>query len=114
MLGAMPSSKPPAAPAPRTETVRESLAVALRHGPVTARELSAQVGVRERDVAEHLEHLAQSLEARGERLRVEPASCIECGYVFRSRDRLSRPSACPKCRSTRIDPPAFSIDGDAS
>ena len=103
-------TKPPPRPAPRTATVRESLAAELRAGALTARELSARVGIRERDVAEHLEHLARSLEQRGESLRVEPASCVECGYVFRSRDRLSRPSACPSCRSTRIDPPAFSVE----
>jgi hypothetical protein len=107
----MPSPKPPPGPAPRTATIREALAAALRQGPVTARELSARVGIRERDVAEHLEHLAQSLVARGEALRVDPASCVACGYVFRKRERLSRPSACPSCRSTRIDPPAFTIEG---
>jgi hypothetical protein len=104
-------TKPPPNPTPRSATVRESLAAALRQEPLTARELSARVGVRERDVAEHLEHLARSLGARGESLRVRPASCVECGYAFRKRERLSRPSACPKCRSTRIDPPAFSIVG---
>lgn len=101
--------KQPTRLAPRTATVRESLAAALRAEALTARELSTAVGVRERDVAEHLEHLAHSLEARGEELRVDPATCVECGYVFRTRARLSRPSACPSCRSTRIDPPAFTI-----
>jgi predicted Zn-ribbon and HTH transcriptional regulator len=102
--------KPPPKPSPRTETIREALASALREAPMTARELSARVGIRERDVAEHLEHLARSLEARGDALRVVPASCVECGYVFRKRERLSRPSACPSCRSTRIDPPAFRVE----
>lgn len=106
----MAPAKQPPEPAPRTSTVRESLAAALREGPATARELSARVGIRERDVAGHLEHLAQSLEARGEALRVDPAACVDCGYVFRNRERLSRPTACPRCRSTRIDPPAFHVE----
>lgn len=89
--------------------MREALADALRRAPATARELSVEVGVRERDVPEHLAHLARSLEARGEALHVEPAACVACGYVFRKRDRLGRPSACPACRSTRIDPPVFSV-----
>jgi predicted Zn-ribbon and HTH transcriptional regulator len=105
----VPGPRPPPRPAERTSTVRESLATALREAPATARELSTAAGVRERDVAEHLEHLARSLEAQGEALHVTPASCIACGYVFRKRDRLARPSACPSCRSTRIDPPVFSI-----
>lgn len=106
--------KPPPKPSARTETVREALAGALREAPMTARELSVRVGIRERDVADHLEHLARSLEARGDALRVVPASCIECGYVFRKRERLSRPSACPKCRSTRIDPPMFRVETRAA
>lgn len=102
-------TRPPEGPAPRTATVRAALAAALREGPATARELSARVGIREKDVAAHLEHLARSLAHGDERLHVTPASCVECGYAFRSRDRLSRPSACPRCRSTRIDPQVFSI-----
>ena len=101
--------KDPPVPAPRGATVRGALRDALREAPATARELSARVGVREKDVAAHLEHLARSLEHEGERLDVLPASCIECGYAFRSRDRLTRPSACPRCRSTRVDPQVFRI-----
>jgi predicted Zn-ribbon and HTH transcriptional regulator len=108
------NERPPPQPPQRALTVREALRRALREGSgATARELSARVGIRERDVAEHLSHLARSAEARGERLVVEPASCLACGYAFRNRDRLSRPSACPRCRSTRIDAPVFRID-DAS
>ena len=91
-------------------TLREELAEALRRAPATARDLSRDVGLREKDVAEHLGHLARSLEGRGERLEVEPATCIACGYAFRDRRRLTRPGACPRCRSTRIDPPLFRIE----
>jgi hypothetical protein len=90
--------------------VREALRRALREAPATARELSVAAGVREKDVTEHLGHLARSLPHDGERLAVEPASCIACGYRFADRARLTRPGACPRCRSTRIDPPVFRID----
>lgn len=101
----------PKGPPGRETTVREALEVLLRQQPITARELSAEAHVSEKDVAEHLTHLAKSLKARGERLEVIPASCIACGFAFRTRERLSRPGACPKCRSTRIDPPQFVIRG---
>jgi len=94
----------------RAATLREELRTALLEGPATARELSVRAGLREKDVAEHLGHLARSLEHRGEKLVVEPAACLACGFVFRSRERLGRPGACPSCRSTRIDPPAFRIE----
>ncbi len=105
----LPSSGPP----PRAQTLRDALRRALRAGPATAKDLSFDVGLREKDVAEHLAHLARSLEHRGERLVVEPPSCVACGYTFQDRSRLTRPGACPKCRSTRIDPPVFRIVGTA-
>ncbi len=99
-------------PGGRGETIRSALRRALRDAPATARELSVAVGIREKDVAEHLAHLARSLAHEGEELVVEPAACIACGYVFRERSRLERPGACPRCRSTRIDPPVFRIEAN--
>jgi transcriptional regulator len=96
-------------PPERDETARSALERVLRRGPATARDLSEDAGLREKDVPEHLEHLQRSLERRGERLVVEPATCIACGYAFVERKRLTRPGACPRCRSTRIDPPVFRI-----
>jgi predicted Zn-ribbon and HTH transcriptional regulator len=94
----------------RSQTVREALHDELLRGPATARELSERAGVREKDVAQHLEHLEKSLRAKGEKLVVTPASCIACGFRFERRGRLSKPGSCPECGSTRIDPPAFAIE----
>ena len=91
--------------------MRAALRDALRGGALTARELSGRVGVPEKQVAGHLEHLGRSLKTAGERLHVEPARCLECGFVFRKRDRLSRPSRCPVCRSEHLDAPRFAIAG---
>lgn len=100
-------------PAPRGETVRETLRKVLREGPATARDLSAIAGIREKEVADHLGHLARSLPHGGERLVVEPARCLACDYRFSDRTRLTRPGACPSCRSTRIDPQVFRIEPGA-
>ncbi|ATB35522.1 hypothetical protein CYFUS_000935 [Cystobacter fuscus] len=99
-------------PPPRGVTVRGALEAELASAPetgLTAKELSSLVGISEKDVAGHLEHLEKSLKAGGAALTVLPAECVACGYVFRDRKRLSRPGSCPECRSTRIDPPAFLI-----
>jgi predicted Zn-ribbon and HTH transcriptional regulator len=96
----------------RTQTVREAIREELLRGVATARELSERVSIREKDVAEHLAHLEKSLRARGERLVIQPASCIACGFAFEQRAKLTRPGSCPQCRSTRIDPPAFRIEAD--
>ena len=99
-------------PQPRGATLREALEAALSEAPeegFTARELSARVGISEKDVAGHLEHLRKSLRAGGAALEVIPAECLACGFVFKDRQRLTRPGACPECRATRVDPPAFRI-----
>ena len=103
--------KAPVPPA-RGSTVRGALEAALASAPeggLTAKDLSALVGISEKDVADHLTHLERSLKAQGLRLEVLPASCIHCGFTFKERKRLTRPGACPECRSTRIDPPAFRV-----
>lgn len=102
-------SKDPPVPAERGETLRQSLLDELRGGPLTARDLSARLGVRERDVTPHLEHLERSVRARGERFVVHPATCRSCDYVFEDRRALHKPSRCPKCRGERIEAPRFQI-----
>jgi len=76
---------------------------------MTARELSGLVHIREKDVIPHLEHLEKSLRRSGQRLVIEPAACLQCGFRFEDRKRLSKPSACPRCRYQRIDPPVFRL-----
>ncbi len=104
----------PKAPPPRVTSARAALHDALRGASaegrtLTAKALSQQVSLSERDIPEHLEHLARSLKAAGAKLVVEPARCIACGYVFEDRTRLSAPGQCPECRSARIAPPAFGV-----
>jgi transcriptional regulator len=107
---AVPKTNP--APGERSTTLRESLRRALLDGWRSARDLSQAVGISERDVAEHLEHLEHSLRHRGETLAIDPAACLACGFVFaeRQRHRFTRPSGCPQCRGRRISVPRFHVE----
>lgn len=97
-------------PMERFETVRkEIIEVLTRFGPMTARELSAEVRVRERDVHDHLRHIKMSLEKSGKRLVMIPAECRRCGFVFDDRSRVTKPGKCPQCRGTSIDEPEFKV-----
>jgi predicted Zn-ribbon and HTH transcriptional regulator len=71
--------------------------------------------MRERDVVQHLEHLARSLRGAGgvKQLEVEPAHCLACDFSFTTRERLGRPSRCPACKSERLEPPLFRLVGAA-
>jgi predicted ArsR family transcriptional regulator len=70
----------------RTQTVREAIREELLRGPATARELSERISIREKDVAEHLEHLEKSLRARGDGWSSSPQAASRAG----SRSRRGR------------------------
>jgi transcriptional regulator len=100
-------------PPERDQTPRARIASVLREELVSARELSQRVGVSEKDVTLHLEHLARSALVVGERMVIAPANCLGCGYAFSDRDRFSKPGRCPRCRGTQISPPRFALDASA-
>ena len=96
-------------PKPRSATIRESLLEVLREEPCTARDLSRRVGIPERDVKGHLEHLERSLRRRSETLVVEPARCLACDFTP-TRHPYSRPARCPRCRGRRLTLPRFHVE----
>lgn len=93
----------------RRLTVREALRRVLMEGLQTARELSGRVGVSEKDIAAHLEHLVRSVKQSGDRFEIEQAACLDCGFVFKDRSRFTRPSRCPRCKSQQLSTPRFAI-----
>jgi len=103
------AAKSPHAGRPATRTPRQAIRDHLREEALTAHDLSARVGLPEREIVPHLEHLARSLRGAGERLEVEPSRCFNCEFVFRERARLGKPSGCPRCRDPHVTAPVFSI-----
>ena len=52
-----------------------------------------------------LRHLERSLERGGQRLRIDPAQCRDCGQELRRRPgRFSTPGRCPACKGERLEP----------
>lgn len=92
-----------------SQTVRQHIADLLRADELTAHEISERAGVPEREVAEHIRHLEQTLKHGAERLTTTAPHCIKCGFDFQGRQRHSRPSRCPECKSERLAPPRFRI-----
>ena len=74
-----------------------------------ARELSRELGIKEKEVCEHLIHISRSLDAQGRRINIRPGECLKCGYVFKDRKRFTRPGRCPKCRKSHLTSPSFKI-----
>jgi predicted Zn-ribbon and HTH transcriptional regulator len=80
----------------------------LRERDLTVKDLSRMLGLREKEVLEHLPHVRRSA---GKKVRIlaEPSICLNCDYVFRDRRRFTTPGRCPVCRSERITEPLFGI-----
>lgn len=98
--------KQPSITADRHETLRHDIICVLRGESLTARELSERVGIEEKEVLDHLEHIKIALHGR---LAVIPALCLACGFSFKKRERLKGPGRCPVCHSERIANPHFSV-----
>ena len=96
-------------PPPKTE--RQRLIGLLTGTRFSSYQLAQLLGIAERQVEDHLEHVVKTL-ARdpGRRFVLEPSCCQDCGFVFRDRKRLTRPSRCPRCRSETISAPRYGID----
>ncbi len=104
------TQKSPATPSPRAETLRQGIIALLEVEPVTTLEISERVGIAQREVAGHLEHIRHSLHRQERTLIVLPAECRSCGFVFAKRERLKRPGRCPVCRNQSISEPRYRID----
>ncbi len=89
-------------------TIRKVILEILRARDVTSRQLAEQLGIKEREVLEHLPHVQRSLGKKCS-LIVDPARCLHCDYVFKKRERLNRPGRCPVCRSENVVPPILGI-----
>lgn len=97
-------------PSERHNTIRRQIEAILEGNSLSARDISVEVGIPEKEVYEHLEHIHRSLDREGGHLVVTPAECKECGFVFKKRDRLKKPGKCPICRSESINKPLFKVE----
>jgi predicted Zn-ribbon and HTH transcriptional regulator len=102
-------AKEPSVPVERIDTIRHRIISVLLAHPGTARQMSAELRIPEREIYDHLEHIRKTMHTGVYRLVVEPATCEKCGFTFRKRDRLKRPSRCPLCRSESIAEPLFTV-----
>ena len=89
-------------------TLRKKLAEILEQESLDLQEISKFLGIKEKEVLDHLQHIAKS--ARPKRLVVEPAYCKQCGFSFKKRTHLNTPGRCPVCKSEQIPAPRFQIN----
>lgn len=106
----MKKAREPIVPQERKGTVRQEIIALLEENmSFTAKDISAEVRIPEKEVYGHLEHIQRSLNKNGRQLQVTPAECLKCGFVFAKRERLKTPGRCPVCHEEHIQEAYFSI-----
>jgi transcriptional regulator len=96
---------------PPERTARQRIVELLIGARLSSHQLAQILGLPERQVEEHLSHVVKTMARdRSRRFILEPSACPDCGFVFRDRTRLTRPSRCPRCRAEGITPPRFGIE----
>ncbi|MDA8139636.1 MAG: transcriptional regulator [Desulfobacteraceae bacterium] len=93
------------------QTLRQQIIRLLQEKALDTLALSQALAVREKEIHDHLPHIAKSVAGRGGRLAMQPAHCEGCGFKFKERRRLSPPSRCPRCKSNRILGPWYRVTG---
>lgn len=91
------------------QTIRQQMIVLLSEKEMGARELSQTLRIREKEVYEHLSHIARSAAAQRKKLIILPFRCLVCGYVFQERKRFTRPGRCPLCKRTHVQEPTYQV-----
>jgi predicted Zn-ribbon and HTH transcriptional regulator len=92
-------------------TLRQAMKELLAEQPRSSLELSQLLSQSEKEVLDHLAHLARA-PGPGRRFHLIPAICKNCGFVFKKRGRLTRPSRCPLCQHQTITRPRFALVRD--
>jgi len=78
----------------------------LEHDEYSGKDISAEVGIREKEVYEHLEHIRKSA---GKAFIVTPARCRKCNFIFDKREKIKKPGKCPVCHNQSIEAPLYAI-----
>ncbi|MEW6426883.1 MAG: transcriptional regulator [Thermodesulfobacteriota bacterium] len=93
-------------------TKRQQIIALLEQETLSSLQLSPLVSLSEKEVVAHLPHIERSLKGGGKRLTTVAARCLDCGHLFRDRQRFGKPGRCPRCRGSHIEPPRFRIESD--
>lgn len=100
--------KQPPLPRETAATSRQAIKELLLEQPHSALEISQLLSLSEKEVLDHLDHLARA-PGPGLHFQISPAACKHCGFIFKKRERLTIPSRCPICRHESIRRPRFAL-----
>lgn len=79
----------------------------LQQNKQTAQQLANYFQTTLKEILEDLEHIQKSIKPK--KLKIAPAYCRKCNFVFKERDKISKPGKCPRCKSEWIEAQMFGI-----
>lgn len=88
-------------------TRRQEITALLKEHKVSMQELANKYKVEMSELTEDIEYIRFSFKNK---FRMEPAVCNYCGFVYREREKIKKPSKCPMCKHEDIVPPLFWIE----
>ena len=89
-------------------TKRQEIIELLSRGTYALQDLSSELHISMKEVLGHLSHVRKSVRPP-QKFIIEPAECLDCGFVFKDRSKIHKPGKCPICRGTHIREPGYWI-----
>jgi len=89
-------------------TRRQQIIEILQSNKQTAQQLANYFQTDLSEILEDLQHIEKSIKPK--KLRINPAYCRKCNFVFKERSKASKPSKCPRCKSEWIEAQMFWIE----
>ncbi len=89
------------------KTLRQQLTELLSAQEMSISGLARMLEVKFSEIESALQHVEKSIKPK--KIKITPARCKECGFVFRERKKFTPPSRCPECKSEWIAEATFSI-----
>ena len=89
-------------------TRRQEIIEILSKEEKTAQDLANLFKVELFEILVDLKHIKYSIKPK--KLSTKPAQCKKCGFIFKERSKIKKPSRCPSCKSEWIMAPLFKIN----
>lgn len=89
-------------------TRRKEIVEILSKEEKTAQELANLFQTELKFILEDLEHIKKTINPR--KLKMRHAFCKSCGFVFKERSKVSKPSKCPRCKKEWIQAALFRVE----
>ncbi len=89
-------------------THRQQIIELLKQNKQTAQQLANYFQCELKEIIEDLQHIEKTIKPK--KLKIDPAYCRSCNFVFKERSKISKPSKCPRCKSEWIEAQMFWIE----